>query len=81
MLATIFWLGTLAGCIVGIVHAVYIISQHSGLPGTNSTAQSWWRALWALVLWPLFGGYLLIMWGLAAILGAPSGWRSRRGSA
>ena len=77
MLTTLLWIGTIVGLVAGLVHAVHIISVQTRLPGADAVAMAWWRALWAVVLWTAFGGYLLLMWLLAA---APWRWRSQRHS-
>ncbi|NNE21919.1 MAG: hypothetical protein HKN11_04855 [Rhizobiales bacterium] len=67
MLGLVFWGGTLLGTACGVVHAVHIMKVQSRLPGPDVKSMAFYRAAWALVLWTLVGGYLLIMWifGLA----------------
>jgi hypothetical protein len=62
MLSLLFWGGTLLGAVCGLVHALHIVQVQSRLPGRNAKPMALYRAAWALVLWTVVGGYLLIMW-------------------
>lgn len=68
MLSLLFWSGTLLGAVCGLVHAAHIVQVQSQLPGRNAKPLAMYRAAWALVLWTLVGGYLLIMWIIGLVL-------------
>ena len=63
-----FYLSTFLGCVLGILHAVHILRHHSALPGTEAMATQINRALWAVVLWTIFGAYLVVFWLLGFVL-------------
>ncbi len=68
MLTPLVWAGTILGLTAGLIHAVQILRTQTSLPGGNSPAMASYRAIWAIVLWTVFGGYLLLMWIVAVIL-------------
>lgn len=69
----IFWIGSILGLCAGIGHAVYILSSPSGPAGGAASPMAWYRAVWACVLWTVFGAYLSVLWlvgaGLRLVLG------------
>ena len=68
MLTSFFWAGTILGLTAGLIHAAQILRTQTSLPGGNSPVMAVYRAIWAIVLWTVFGGYLLLMWIVAVIL-------------
>ena len=64
----LFWLGTVLGFLAGVAHAAYILTTQSSLPEASAGARAVYRAIWAVVLWTLFGGYLLFCWILGLLL-------------
>ena len=78
MLTIFMWAGAVLGFAAGLIHAVQILLTQPSLPGRNSKAMACYRALWAIALWTLFGGYLLLMWIVAVILRPVLGLLARR---
>lgn len=74
------WAGTILGAVFGLIHGVYlfrkIISDQVAGP-----AAAMYFALWAFVLWTLFGAYLLLFWIIGAAGLAISRLRSPAGAA
>ena len=68
MLSLVFWAGTLIGAVAGLAHAVQIVTTQSGLPGRNAGSAAVYRAVWAVALWTIAGGYLLMMWLVGLVL-------------
>lgn len=68
MFTQLLWAGAVLGLAIGIAHAIHIYHTQSVLAGTNSKSMAFYRAAWALGLWTLFGGYLLVMWIAGALL-------------
>ena len=67
--------GTLFGAIVGLAHAWYVyanyLSDHAGgLPQPRLAVRfsALYFALWTLLLWMLFGTYVLALWIVSTIL-------------
>ena len=63
----VLWTGTVLGALIGVVHAFHIYRSQSQIAGADSRAMALYRGFWAIVLWTLFGGYLLVMWVIGAI--------------
>ena len=59
-------LGATLGAIFGLIHAVQVYRQRVADEGA-SPGRAAWFALWAVGLWILFGGYLLLFWIIGAI--------------
>ena len=78
MFAIIMWIGTGIGLICGLAHGISIWQAQKSLPGENAASMAGYRALWAVVLWTLAGGYLLIMWLIGLALKPILGTLSRR---
>ncbi len=59
-------IGSALGALLGLLHAVYLFRQIAvrapadGTPGGK--AQGLYYAVWAFVLWILFGSYVLAFW-------------------
>ena len=58
--------GTLLGGLFGLAHAVYVYGVVSDCASRSSTAL--YAAAWTLLLWLLFGSYLLVLWLAGAVL-------------
>ena len=68
MMTYYFWMATALGFAVGTLHACHIFSLQSALPGSDAKASAFHRALWAIVLWTLFGSYLVTLWIVGLVL-------------
>ena len=55
------WAGSLLGLLLGLCHGVDLWRRQGGGRGV-------YAALWALVLWTLFGSYVLAFWILGLLL-------------
>ena len=75
-MAQFFWLGTGLGFLAGALHAAHIIGTQSSLPGSDARTLAVYRAIWALVLWTVFGSYLLALWCAGLIMSTLSGRRA-----
>jgi len=71
-MGTVIWLGTAVGFVAGLIHAVHLVGEHHAT-GSNGLAVTIYRAIWALILWSLFGAYLLALWILGSVLMLLSG--------
>lgn len=71
-MATFIWLGTAAGFFTGLVHAFHLVREHH-VAGPYGLAAVIYRAIWAVLLWSLFGAYLLAFWILGSVLMLLSG--------
>jgi len=64
-------IGTALGALLGLLHGVYLFRQIAvratadGIPGGK--AQGLYYALWAFILWILFGSYVLAFWILGLL--------------
>ncbi|MEM7073614.1 MAG: hypothetical protein AAGA28_06640 [Pseudomonadota bacterium] len=61
------WAGTALGFVIGVIHALAIARPAIGT-SPEQTARIVWRAVVTLVLWTVFGAYLLIFWLLGAVV-------------
>ena len=63
-MAEFLWVGTLAGALLGTVHAVYVYRLVAAEPPAKTLRplRPAYYALWTLGLWVLFGSYLLGLW-------------------
>ena len=68
-------IGSLVGALIGAVHARDLFrrgtSRRGGTPRRRpprATARAAYYGLWALVLWTLFGSYILHLWLVAAVI-------------
>ena len=61
----LLWIGTILGAIVGLAHALYLwrVSRHE-LDGHGAAV---YRGVWAVMLWVVFGTYVLVLWIIGAI--------------
>ena len=76
-MSTFLWIGTLLGALAGLCHAVAVYRQQ--VVG-STPARAIYFSFWTLLLWALFGAYLLAFWllgvlsmGLARFLGRKAG--------
>ena len=62
------WLGSALGTVLGLVHGVSLYRRNAprgpGGDGPGGRLQGLYYALWALLLWTLFGSYVLAFWVL-----------------
>ena len=58
--------GSAIGAAIGLVHATILFTQRTA--DGQSAAASIYSAGWALILWTVFGAYVLLFWLLGAIL-------------
>jgi len=65
-MATLLWIGSLLGVVIGVLHAVYLYRQHVARTPVDQ-AGAVYRGLWALGLWTLFGSYVLVLWIIGVI--------------
>ena len=68
MFITILWIGTILGVLAGLTHAIDIYRTQTARPEPGGTAMALYRGIWAVVLWTLFGGYLLVLWIIGLVL-------------
>ena len=75
------WTGTIVGAVFGLLHMLFTLSTRLGQPGLNPL-KTVWQGIWTVVLWTLFGAYVLAFWILGAVcLGAARLLRGKRASA
>ena len=60
------WSGASLGAVVGVIHAAHAYRQRVADEG-DSPGRAAYFALWAVVLWTLFGAYLLAFWIIGAV--------------
>ncbi len=64
-------IGSALGALLGLLHGVYLFRQIAvrapadGIPGGK--AQGLYYAIWAFILWILFGSYVLAFWILGLL--------------
>src|SRR5262245_14638319 len=70
-MGTFLWIGSALGAAVGLVHGVYLYRQQVGrAPASDPTgnkAAGLYYGLWAVLLWTIFGAYVLAFWILGAV--------------
>lgn len=71
-MGTFIWFGTAVGFVVGLIHAVHIFREHHAVE-PYGLAAAIYRSIWGVILWSLFGAYLLVFWFLGSILMLLSG--------
>ena len=69
-MSILLWTGTVLGAVIGVIHAIHICREKVM---ANSPGGAVYAALWAVVLWTLFGAYLLVFW-IVGTLGLALGW-------
>ncbi|MDH3665335.1 MAG: hypothetical protein OEN23_00215 [Paracoccaceae bacterium] len=69
-------IGAVIGLLIGLAHALELFQRRSPQIGSVGAAYS---AIWTVLLWTLFGAYLLAFWliGLAG-MGLSRLWRTMR---
>lgn len=68
---TLTGMGSILGAMFGLVHAIYvynIVGSSGTTAATCNHAAAIYAALWTLVLWILFGTYLMLFWLIGAVL-------------
>jgi hypothetical protein len=70
-MAEFLWIGSALGIVVGIFHGIYLYRQQTARAPvsdpTGNRAIGLYYGLWAVVLWTIFGAYVLAFWILGAI--------------
>jgi len=65
------WIGSALGAAVGLLHGVYLYRQLvARAPANDPTgrrAVGAYYGLWAILLWTIFGAYVLAFWILGAV--------------
>jgi hypothetical protein len=65
-------IGVIAGVVIGILHSAYIFrhvlgdARGHGLSIRNGL-RAFYYALWTVLLWALFGAYVLLMWIISVV--------------
>lgn len=68
---TLAGMGSLLGLMAGLAHAVYvyrIVASEGETKSTSRPGVALYYALWTVLLWVLFGSYLLLLWLLGGVL-------------
>ncbi len=68
MFMTILWVGTVLGTVAGIAHAIDIYRKQRARLESGGEGMAFYRGLWAVALWTLFGGYFLVLWIIGLVL-------------
>jgi hypothetical protein len=70
-MGTFLWIGSALGAAVGLLHGVYLYRQHvARAPADGPTGYSAvgaYYGVWAILLWTIFGSYVLTFWILGAV--------------
>ncbi len=86
-MATIVWMGSLLGLVIGSLHAVHLYRRRVADAGESATGgatahlEGVYYGLWALALWATFGTYVLVLWVIGAVAYSIFRMVPRRGSA
>ena len=84
-MALFLWIGCACGATLGLLHALYLYRQIAARNSTDGATGINRRGLyygtWTLVLWTIFGSYVLAFWLIGAIATALIGLKSRKSSA
>lgn len=70
--------GTVVGAVLGLLHACYVYRVVSVPGGAAAHARAGYYAVWTLVLWLLFGAYVLALWIVSVVafaIATPFRWR------
>ena len=71
-MAEFLWLGTALGAILGLIHGACLYGLIAARAPAGRRAggkiQGLYYALWALLLWALFGSYVLAFWILGVLI-------------
>jgi hypothetical protein len=63
MVVVFLWIGAALGAVVGVIHGLWVFRRQSASGGPVGAL---YFALWTLVLWIVFGAYVLAFWILGA---------------
>ena len=77
-MSAFLWIGTALGALAGLCHAALVYRQQAAAPG-GATGRGLYYSLWTVLLWTLFGAYLLAFW-LLGLLGMGLSRLFRRGA-
>lgn len=72
--------GMILGAVIGAAHAIHLWRERAASVH-RGTASAAWLAVWAIVLWTVFGPYVLAVWLVGALGLAVSHLRRFTGSA
>ena len=75
---SIFWVGTIIGAILGLLHGGYVYRVLSIPSGAAAHGRAGYYAVWTLALWILFGTYVLVLWLISVVdyaIARPFRWR------
>ena len=64
-MSLLLWVGTLFGAAIGLAHAIYL--WRVSLQEADSRGTAFYRGVWAIGLWTIFGTYVLVLWILGVI--------------
>lgn len=64
-MSLLLWVGTLFGAAIGLAHAVYL--WRVSLQEADSRGTAFYRGVWAIGLWTIFGTYVSVLWILGVI--------------
>src|SRR5262245_37175864 len=71
VMGTFLWIGSAFGAAVGLLHGVYLYRQQVARASANDPigrrAAAAYYGLWAILLWTIFGAYVLAFWILGAV--------------
>ena len=77
-MTSMFWVGTIIGAILGLLHAGYVYRVVSVPGGAAAHTRAGYYAVWALALWLLCGTYVVVLWIISVVayaIARPFGWR------
>ena len=71
-MAEFIWIGSTIGAALGLTHGIHLFRRIAARPagghGPGGPAQGLYYALWAFLLWTVFGAYVLALWLLGVLL-------------
>src|SRR5262245_52175683 len=72
----LLWAGTIIGATCGVGHGVYVYNRvgeaSKTAPRSLDRPKAIFYAIWTLVLWVLFGVYMMVLWVVACCFYIPS---------
>ena len=73
-MSAILWMGTLVGAVLGAAHGVYLyrtVTAQAPSAAGGGAIRLHLRgvnyAVWTVLLWALFGAYVLVLWVISVI--------------
>ena len=64
-MSVLLWIGSILGAAAGLAHSIYLWRQST--PETEGRGAAFYRGVWAIGLWTLFGTYVLVLWIVGVI--------------